>query len=94
MRLFVAALVPSGPEAAPDNVIAVECTVPMLCVGKRFKTEKRRTRDRLDDGGSHHTEATEEVKTDYLELATKKLGYEWCDSLQCLFDDSGPVVPA
>ena len=44
MRLFVAALVeticPDAATVGVDGVVAVECTVPMLCVGKRFKNTK------------------------------------------------------
>lgn len=74
VRLFVAALVSSGIEGGIDNVIAVELTVPMLCVGKRIKLEKNRL--------------GEEVRrTDYFKQAMPTLKYEWTDAIQRLYEE-------
>lgn len=76
VRVFVAALVSSGLEGDTDNVIAAELTVPMLCVGKRYKVEKN--------------SAGVVIKmTDYIKEGMKKLGYaeaEWTDEVARLYD--------
>jgi hypothetical protein len=73
VRLFVAALVSSGVAGAPDNIIAAELAVPMLCVSKRFKRSKTKNG----------------LKTvDYIQKAvTEKLNYEWTDEVAALYDE-------
>jgi hypothetical protein len=68
VRLFVVALLDSGLTGAENQIIAVELALPMVCVGKRIKRDKKEK-----NGGT-------EIKIDYIENATKKLGYEWMDN--------------
>ena len=73
----MAALAPSGPDGVSNSLVAVECTVPLLCVSKRFSKRHK------------YSEATgERVITDYIKIATEQLGYEWTDAVARLYDDS------